>query len=156
MLEGDFVLNLHIRPGFAAHLDEALLRAAVAAALRQDPPASPVELSLVITGDDEIAELNRTYRDSEGPTDVLSFSMGPDAFTPPGEPLYLGDIIISYPRCVEQAQQAGHAPQRELSLLAIHGVLHLLGYDHGTAEEQRQMWRLQDQALASLDPDPTA
>ena len=154
MREIDFALHVQIRPGYEPHVDEALLHAAVAAALRQDPPAAPVELSLVITGDDEIAELNRAYRGSDGPTDVLSFSMGPDAFTPPGEPLYLGDIIISYPRCAEQAQQVEHATSREISLLTIHGVLHLLGYDHATEEQEREMWQLQDEALASLSPDP--
>lgn len=150
------VLGIQVRPGYEAQIDEALLQNAVMAALRQDPPDSPVELALVITGDDEIAELNRAYRGVDGPTDVLSFGAGPNVFVPPGEPAYLGDIIISYPRCAEQAQQVGHPTAREICLLTIHGVLHLLGYDHATEEEEREMWALQDQALAAILPGPTA
>jgi len=156
MQDTGLFLGIQVRPGYEAQIDEALLHNAVLAALRQDPPDSPVELALVITGDDEIAKLNRAYRGVAGPTDVLSFSAGPNAFTPPGEPAYLGDIIISYPRCVEQAQQVGHPTAREICLLTIHGVLHLLGYDHATEEEEREMWRMQDEALTSVWPGPAA
>ncbi len=156
MQDTELFLGIQVRPDYEGQIDEALLHRAVMAALRQDPPDSAVELALVITGNDEIAELNRAYRGVAGPTDVLSFGAGPNAFTPPGEPTYLGDIIISYPRCVEQAQQIGHPTSREICLLTIHGVLHLLGYDHATEEEQREMWALQDQALASILPGPSA
>jgi probable rRNA maturation factor len=124
------------------------------AALHQDPPARQVEITLVLTDDDEIHELNRAYRGIDAPTDVLSFEMGESTHSPPDAPLYLGDIVISLPRCAQQAAKEGHPILQELDLLAIHGVLHLLGHDHATIEEEQAMWRLQDSALDSLAPDP--
>jgi len=146
----DFHLHIEILPAFSPHVDQTALRDAVAAALQEKPPSGTVELSLVITNDHEIRRLNRTYRAIDAPTDVLSFGMGESPFPSPGEDLYLGDIILSYPRAAEQAREYGHSTQAELNLLAIHGVLHLLGYDHETAQDQREMWRLQEHALAQL------
>jgi len=143
-------LELQIADEYVGRLDESRLRAAVMAALRQAPPEGPVELSLVITGDEQIRTLNRTYRGIDAPTDVLSFATDEDFFAEPDAPLYLGDILISYPHAVEQAAQYGHSTQAEVDLLVIHGVLHLLGYDHATEEEERQMWGLQDRALQEL------
>lgn len=145
-----YELEIQVAPDFQALVDERQLEAAVVAALRQDPPDEPVELTVVITDDEEVRELNRTYRGVDAPTDVLAFEMGRGIYPDPQQPLYLGDIIISYPRAVEQAREYGHSPQRELNLLAIHGVLHLLGYDHATEEEQAEMRRLQEQALESI------
>jgi probable rRNA maturation factor len=146
----DLELNWQIAPAFAPHLNEARLRAVVLAALRQDPPSGPVALSLVITDDQEIQELNRTYRGIDAPTDVLSFGMGESEFPSEEQALYLGDLIISYPRAVAQAQEYGHSTEAEINLLVTHGVLHLLGYDHATPEEEREMWLLQERALSAL------
>jgi probable rRNA maturation factor len=142
-----FELNVQIAPAFAANLAEAALQDVVRAALRQDPPEGPVSLSLVVTDDAEIQRLNRDYRGIDAPTDVLSFGMGEDQFAPEEQALYLGDIILSYPRAAAQAQEYGHSAQAEVNLLVVHGVLHLLGYDHATAEEEREMWSLQERAL---------
>ena len=150
---GETVL-VEVDEAFSRHVDTNDLAAAVRATLLAEQVDG--EVTLVVTTDEEVAALNEQYRGTPGPTDVLSFGAGPNAFTPPGEPTYLGDIIISYPRCVEQAQQIGHPTSREICLLTIHGVLHLLGYDHATEEEQREMWALQDQALASILPGPSA
>jgi len=95
-----------------------------------------VEVSMVWTDDSEMAELNRCYRGVEGTTDVLSFPMMDDepSEDPTGEFL-LGDIVISVPRAKAQAEEYGHSLAREMVFLAVHGMLHLLGYDHMTEEE---------------------
>lgn len=150
----DIRLSVQVAPEFASRVDLGQLRKAVAAALREKPPADinhptvPIELSVVITDDEEMRRLNRTYRKMDASTDVLAFSMGE---TLEGT-LYLGDIVLSYPRAVEQAEEYGHTPQAELNLLTVHGVLHLLGYDHKTKEGEREMWSLQEHALAQLSP----
>ncbi|MDR9755871.1 MAG: rRNA maturation RNase YbeY [Thermacetogeniaceae bacterium] len=95
-----------------------------------------VEVSLVLTDDSEMAELNDYYRGVEGTTDVLSFPMMEDEPSEgPTEELLLGDIVISVPRAQAQAEEYGHSLARELVFLAVHGMLHLLGYDHLTEEE---------------------
>ncbi len=111
--------------------------------------ASPeAELSVVLSSDERLAELNRQYLGVDAPTDVLAFPAGdvdPDSGAP-----YLGDVLISYPRALAQAAAGGHLPTEELQLLVVHGVLHLLGYDHSTEEERERMWTLQDEALTRL------
>jgi len=84
----------------------------------------------------------------DAPTDVLSFNV--DEIDPETGNYYLGDIIISYQKANEQAVTAGHEIQSELSLLIIHGVLHLLGMDHDTPESQEPMWKIQDQILSDM------
>jgi probable rRNA maturation factor len=113
-------------------------------------PAADVELAIVVGGDDQIQELNRRYRGVDAPTDVLSFAMLDAAsavVSGPETPLYLGDVIISYPRVQEQAAEAKHSDQEELELLVVHGVLHLLGYDHDSEEHKAVMWARQDAIL---------
>lgn len=129
-------------------LDETRLRAAVSAVLRQcDAPAGS-SLSLVIGDDAQMAALNKQFRGIDSATDVLSF---PSGVILNGDPApYLGDIIIAYPYAAAQAEAAGHDRMHSLMLLAIHGTLHLLGFDHDTPEHQRAMWAAQDQALESL------
>jgi probable rRNA maturation factor len=111
-------------------------------------PASPVDLSIVVCDDDFIQNLNKEYRDVDRPTDVLSFPS--DEIDPGDGTRYLGDIIISLPRATAQAIDAHHPVAEELSMLAIHGVLHLLGYDHHTETEKQIMWQKQAQLLLSL------
>jgi probable rRNA maturation factor len=104
------------------------------------PPA--VEISLVITGQEQIQALNRDYRGKDRPTDVLSFAMQetkegeePEAFIgPPDGLLHLGEVIISYPQAVLQAAERGHSVKNEIAILIVHGVLHILGYDHEKEE----------------------
>jgi probable rRNA maturation factor len=93
-------------------------------------------LNLLITGDDEITQINRAYRSVPLATDVLSFSMLEDKesfVTPPDGVLYLGDIVISYDRAAVQATDLGHSVRQEIAELFVHGLLHILGYDHETA-----------------------
>jgi probable rRNA maturation factor len=117
-----------------AHLERAV-RAALAAAGRELGHAVDVR----VTDDATILQLNRQYRGVDAPTDVLSFPLqqpappgrSPTRFVePPGEPVHLGDLVLSWPRTVAQAAEYGHSIEREAAYLAVHGVLHLLGYDH--------------------------
>ena len=129
---------------------ESLRRAVLATLVHQDAP--PVEVAIVISDDDTLHELNRRYRDVDAPTDVLAFpneSRGPFVGAP-GQPRYLGDVIISLPRAVEQAAQAAHSVLAELQLLVVHGVLHLLGHDDQTAAERVEMWAAQEAILTAL------
>lgn len=121
----------------------------------QGQPDAQVDVTLV--DDEAIHELNRTYRGVDRPTDVLSFALQeemPEAEEPAvtdGPPdLLLGDVIISVPRAAEQAQEYGHSLEREMAFLAAHGTLHLLGFDHGTPADERDMVRRTEQALAPL------
>ncbi len=103
------------------------------------------EMGLVITGDEEIHKLNLKYLDEDRPTDVLSFPMNeqldaaPVFVKIPDGKLHLGDIIISYPTAAGQAAEHRHSVNREIVILLIHGILHLLGYDHDIPEHERLM-----------------
>jgi len=110
-------------------------------------PDSP-SLSVIITDDEEMKKLNQTYRGINKTTDVLSF--GGDFTDPDLDSRYLGDVIISYPQAEEQALRRGHDVEAERQLLAAHGVLHLLGYDHDTPTAKEAMWKVQTQILEIL------
>ncbi len=101
----------------------------------------------MVTGNQQIQELNAAYRNIDMVTDVLSFPQGDDDFVVPGEPLILGDIVICWPRASEQAEQFGHSIEREAGFLFIHGLLHLLGYDHIETKQEEQMRSLQRQII---------
>jgi probable rRNA maturation factor len=113
--------------------------------LEADPRAS---LSLRITGDEIIQALNKEFREVDAPTDVLSFSAGYE--DPESGEYYLGDILISYPRAEDQAEQETHSTWVEIQLLIVHGVLHLLGFDHLTPEDKALMWQHQGDILDQL------
>lgn len=109
------------------------------------------EVSLLLVDEAEIQAYNRAYRGIDAPTDVLSFSQlegeGLDVRTlPPGYPVPLGDIVISLPRMRDQARTYGHTQEREFAFLLVHGLLHLLGFDHQTAEDEERM-RVTTEAL---------
>jgi probable rRNA maturation factor len=106
------------------------------------------ELTLVLTDDAQIHELNRQYRQVDAPTDVLSFPVGET--DPDTGNLYLGDILISIPRALAQSQAEDRPIEAELRLLVVHGVLHLLGYDHANEQEKAAMWAVQTEILAHL------
>lgn len=112
------------------------------------------EISLRLTDDPEIQALNRGYRQKDEPTDVLSFAAleleGPPP--PPGEPLALGDIVISVATASRQAQAQGHSLSTELLWLASHGLLHLLGWDHPDEASLEAMLDRQHQLVERLDP----
>ncbi|HHY67375.1 MAG TPA: rRNA maturation RNase YbeY, partial [Alicyclobacillus sp.] len=107
----------------------------------------------VLVDDERIHELNRDYRGVDRPTDVLSFAMregeGEPVQTEEGREL-LGDIVISVETAERQANQYGHSLRRELAFLAVHGFLHLLGYDHQSPEQERVMFGKQEEVLSAL------
>lgn len=99
------------------------------------------EVSILITNNAEIQGLNAEYRDIDAPTDVLSFPLDDE---------YLGDIVISLDKVLEQAEEYGHSPERELAFLTVHGMLHLLGYDHIEEEDRLRMRAREDELLNEL------
>jgi len=117
--------------------------------LRHQEIAGLVELSIVIEDDDYIRQLNKDYRGFDSATDVLSFPS--DEFDPDSNSQYIGDIIISFPMAQKQAQASGHPVQNEITLLAVHGILHLLGHDHETLQEKVIMWQAQSEILNTLN-----
>ena len=146
------MINIEIIPDFRrVFMPDILERAAKAALLQQSAPDA--DLTLVLTGDAQLQALDRDFLGKDSPTDVLSF---PAFETDPetGRP-YLGDIIISVPRAESQSIAAGHPLESELSLLVVHGVLHLLGHNHAAAEERNRMWAAQSEILTRLGIPPS-
>jgi probable rRNA maturation factor len=111
-----------------------------------------VEMSVRVTGDEEIHALNRIYRGVDRPTDVLSFALqeGEEAALPPDVPVQLGDVIVSYPYAARQAAELEHSVEMEMAWLVIHGTLQLLGYHHEDEEEAQHMESIETVALRSL------
>lgn len=108
-------------------------------------------LSVVLTTDENIHGYNREYRSVDRPTDVLSFPTdeGDDLLAPPDG--FLGDIMISIPRAREQAKALGHSTEREILFLTVHGVLHLLGYDHMRPEDEQIMLPVQRSIVEGIE-----
>ncbi len=147
--EGPIVVQ--VDEEFEGEVDTADIIAAVAATLAAEEHSG--EITVVVTTDEAVAELNQQYRNTEGPTDVLSFPAQdptPGFVTAPEMDAYLGDIIIALPYTRRQAERVGKPLRDELRLLAIHGALHLLGYDHAEPDEEAAMWAKQDAILARL------
>lgn len=133
----------------------SLLRRAALITLSQCGRQRDTEISLLLTDDAGIQELNRDYRGKDMPTDVLSFPMeeGEMLCQDPSLPQLLGDIVINTDRTALRGENYGHSYERELVFLFIHGMLHLLGYDHERGPEaEREMFGLQDVLIAQLYP----
>ncbi|MBN1303806.1 MAG: rRNA maturation RNase YbeY [Anaerolineales bacterium] len=142
------MININTDPGLSQSVKQPLLERAVITALEQQGAAPETDLTIVLTGDDQLRSLNREYLGIDAPTDVLSF---PASETDPETgTLYLGDILISAPRAASQAEQAGHSLEAEVQLLVVHGVLHLLGHDHAAQDEKRRMWEAQARILEAI------
>jgi probable rRNA maturation factor len=110
-----------------------------------------MELSLLLVDARTIAELNEQHLGKAGPTDVLAFPIDEPGEADPDEPAILGDVVLCPEVAGEQASTFGRTPQQELRLLTVHGILHLLGMDHAEPEEEREMFALTDELLASYD-----
>lgn len=107
-------------------------------------------LSVIFVNEEEIQDLNREYRNTDRVTDVISFAFEDTENILPNGIRMLGDIYICIPKMIEQAKEYGHSEKRELSFLVVHGLLHLLGYDHMNEQEEKIMFHLQDEILNSL------
>lgn len=125
---------------------EELLTGVIRAALKEDGRHAEGDLSLVLTDDATIWALNQDYREKDAPTDVLSFSFlegeGPHFAEEP-----LGEVYISVERALMQAEEYGHSLQRELCFLAVHGTLHVIGYDHMEEADEQVMFGLTEKIL---------
>ncbi len=122
-------------------------KAALSALAHQSAPAD-VELTIVLSNDIQLRELNLQWMGINAPTDVLSFPS--DETDPETGSRYLGDILISVETAARQAARAGHAVEAEAQLLTVHGILHLMGHDHAEAEEKARMWAAQSEILETL------
>ena len=151
--ELEIAVEVQVAPAFAGAVSEERLRQIAEAVLRHE--ARPGQMTVVLTDDVGIQQLNHDFLGIDAPTDVLSFSAQEDGSPFVGAPeasSYLGDVIISYPQAVAQAKEMGHPVGQEIDLLVVHGTLHLLGFDHVTDEERASMWARQDEILGGLSP----
>jgi len=151
--------NILIEEGLEVEPDADWLQRIMGKTLMAENVPPNIEISLLITGQERIQELNREYRGLDKPTDVLSFAMSeqkeeeePVAFIgPPDGLIHLGEVIISYPQAVIQARERGHSIQKELAILIVHGVLHILGYDHEKPEMEPAMISREKAILSDIE-----
>jgi probable rRNA maturation factor len=150
-------LSIRIEKSFVGLVSKKWLRQAVKVTLVHTGVSSPVELGLVIAGDDTVHELNRSYRNVDRTTDVISFALSErDAkselfIAPPDDIIHLGEVIISYPQAKRQAEEQSHPLENEMALLVAHGVLHLLGYDHELPEQAQKMRAMESKVLDAIE-----
>ncbi len=161
--ENEYAEDLDARLGFSG---EALAREVIAKVLSDEDCPYEAEISVLFIDEDGIREINSKTRGIDAPTDVLSFPMFPfsspaaygeleeaaaaDTFDPESGELLLGDIVLCIPRVFSQALEYGHSVRREYAFLLAHSVLHLLGYDHMSAEEAAEMEKRQERSLKAL------
>ena len=168
-------IDISVDEPYQQELSEVWLRTVMEAALVEAlPQGDPAQVGLVVTDDKTVQELNRQFRGLDEVTDVLSFSASHSGHwegdpqesdeaspasvdseelnfvLPPGEPSPLGEVIISFPQTIRQAQERNGPVEQELALLIIHGVLHLVGYDHMEPEDEAQMRAKERSALAAV------
>ena len=168
-------IDISVAGTYRQDLSEGWLRTVMKAALAEALPKSePVQVGLVVTDDETVRELNRRFRGLDEVTDVLSFSASHSGHwageiqearqealepedteavpfaLPLGEPSPLGEVIISFPQTQRQAQERNCPAEQELALLIVHGVLHLVGYDHMEPEDEAEMQAKERSALAEV------
>jgi probable rRNA maturation factor len=150
-------INILVEEGLELETDSDWLQRIMEKSLLAENAPPNCEISLVLTGQERIRELNRQYRGKDQPTDVLSFSLTEKkeaettAFiAPPDGLLHLGEILISYPQAVAQARDRGHSIKKELAILIVHGILHILGYDHEIPAKAPAMVAREREIIADL------
>ena len=159
-------IDVQVFPPYSRRLSKTWLRDVVELALDVRDEETPLSISLVVADDETMHGLNRDYRGLDETTDVLAFPLwesrddeengagggnGAVHGLPPEASAPVGEIVISYPQAAKQASEAGKPLKAEMALLVIHGVLHLLGYDHAEDCEMRRMWAVQDDVLARVE-----
>lgn len=148
------MIEFAVEDGLAGSWDEERVGALVRSIVEREGTPPDFAISLHLVGDETIHSLNHEHRGVDSHTDVLSFPLhdpnGMRFVLPPGQPASLGDVVVSYPRAVEQARDFGHSIERELGYLVAHGVLHVLGYDHEEPADRRIMRQKEEEALAPL------
>ncbi len=166
MMTTNMEINVLIDEGLEGCPDADWLRHVAEHVLVAQDAGPSVELGLVITSQERVQQLNRSYRGRDEPTDVLAFPMLPELpvageigadfspfIVPPDGVLHLGEVIISYPQAVTQAEEHQHSIKKEIAILIIHGVLHLLGYEHDEPELERLMAAREAEILNYMEKD---
>ena len=146
-------INVLIEEEFKKYLETSWLQSLAEQVLTLQDVGPEAELGLVITSQERVRKLNRSYRGKDAPTDVLAFPTLPTAaesspfILPPDGQLHLGEVIISYPQAVIQAREQGHSIKKEIATLITHGVLHLLGFEDEEPELKKQMQAREQEIL---------
>jgi len=148
-------INVLFDEGLEGAIDKGFLREVATKALTAEHE-SDAEMGILITGQEKVRQLHKDYMGEDEPTDVLSFAMkekgpadAPDFVFPSGDAVHLGEVIISYPQAEIQAAEHGHSARKEVAILLVHGVLHLLGYDHDQPGRQKTM-QAREKAILKL------
>jgi len=149
-------INVLIDDDLEGCLEVSWLQGVAEQVLVAQEVGSDAELGLVITSQEKVQQLNRDYLGRDEPTDVLAFPMRTEAdrppfVTPPDGVLHLGEVIIAYPQAVAQAEERRHSIEREIAILIIHGVLHLLGYEDEKPELKRQMAAREEEIMSRIE-----
>jgi probable rRNA maturation factor len=151
-------INVLIDKGFHGCPTPRWLEGIARQVLEAQGAGAEAEVGLVIATQERVMELNRDYLGEDAPTDVLAFSAREEKETdqspfihPPDGLLHLGEVIIAYPQAVMQASEHGHPLKKELAILLIHGVLHLLGYEHDKPDSERQMRAREAELLSYIE-----
>jgi probable rRNA maturation factor len=156
-------IDIRVFPAFRGLVKTPFARRAAMTALKAADPSGDRDVSVVIADDETLHDLNLRYRGFDEPTDVLSFGDESDASLAdedaddgpafpelPDASLPLGEIVLSYPLAVRQADEHNVTVDEEVALLIVHGVLHLLGHDHAEPDEEATMKALETEALSAL------
>ena len=146
---------IEIDNAFAAKVNPTPIKEALRKTIRHFNKSIilPSGINIIITNEIAIQQLNQQYRGIDSPTDVLSFGHNPDPDFPILDSMannHLGDIIIAYPVAETQAAARDHTPLDEIVLLAVHGALHLLGFDHDSPANKKKMWAAQQQIMTEM------
>jgi probable rRNA maturation factor len=142
------MIHLQISENISPAFQRSVIDQAASETLAAIPDIGEVDLTILLTDDDQTHQLNLEYLAVDAPTDVLAFPA--DYIDPDTKARYLGDVIISYERAILQAQGAGHPLEQEIELLVVHGILHLLGHDHNDPDQKAKMWAMQTEILTRL------
>ena len=152
-------INVIVDEGLEGCLEASWLESVAEKVLVAQGVSSGAELGLVIAGQEKVHQLNLSYLGNDEPTDVLAFAMIPEPLerdlapfvVPPDGIEHLGEVIISYPQAVLQAEEHRHSVKREIAILIIHGVLNLLGYEHDEPELEREMRTREAEILSHIE-----
>jgi len=152
------IIDVQIDERFLSIVEVDWLERVVETTIASQNIEKSVEVSLLITDDETVQGLNCKYRGIDSTTDVLAFALQeaisneePEGFMPSLDDVCcLGDVIVSHPQAMKQAQEHGHPVGNEVALLVIHGVLHLLGYDHDTPSHEGQMRDIETKVLSTI------
>ena len=150
-------INVYIEPSLSVHVNKGWVESMAYKILEALSINVPTELGLVITDSGTIQQLNKTYRGNETPTDVLAFFMPSQPvqdksmfINPPNGINHLGEVIVSYPQAMQQSKEQGHEIEYELMILIIHGIVHLLGYDHEQPADAQCMRAKEEEILGKV------